>query len=71
MRPAAAGHCGYSNNFMHPLLTALRPWSFPAATVPVLLTTAIVHRYVAIKDSVRVLFLRLLEKMIHGALEAV
>ena len=30
---------------MHPLITALRPWSFPAATVPVVLTAAIVHRY--------------------------
>lgn len=29
---------------MHPLVEALRPWSFPAAVVPVLLTGAIIYR---------------------------
>jgi len=29
----------------HPLVSAARPWSFPAAIVPVLLTAAIVHKY--------------------------
>ncbi|EKX44440.1 hypothetical protein GUITHDRAFT_139691 [Guillardia theta CCMP2712] len=29
---------------MHPLVVAMRPWTFPAALVPVLLTVTLVHR---------------------------